>query len=174
MAAGRRAAAFFVFAGLFLAAFSIGAETPVSEEEAQEFLEKFQSLIEGIDALGIFQNNVQIALPMFIPGFGIAWGLFSAWQTGVAFAALVTAIPAIAEMQPITIMIGSSFGVMELVAYSIGMSRSVLLIHKIIKKNSIKRDYVVIGIEVAIVIAILLAAGFLEAFLILEEVGGGM
>lgn len=172
MAARQRAAAFFVFVGLFLGAYTVGTEMPVSDEEAAQFLEEFQKLIEEIDALGIFQNNAQIAIPMFIPGFGIGWGLFSAWQTGFAFAALATAVPAIAEIPPLTILLGSSFGLMELVAYSIGMSRSVLLIHKIIKRNSIKRDAVVIGIEVAIVVGLLLMAAFLESAEVLEQLGG--
>jgi hypothetical protein len=55
---------------------------------------------------------------------------------------------------------------MELVGYSIAMSRSLLLIHKIIKKIPIKNDYKIIGIEVGIVVGLLLAGGFLEAYLI--------
>ena len=55
---------------------------------------------------------------------------------------------------------------MELTAYSIGMSRSFLLIHKIIKKISIKQDAKIVGIEIAIVAGLLLAGGFLEAYMI--------
>ena len=55
---------------------------------------------------------------------------------------------------------------MELVAYSIGISRSYLLIYKIIKKISIKTDYKITVIEVGIVLGLLLAGGFLEAYLI--------
>jgi hypothetical protein len=71
---------------------------------------------------------------------------------------------------------------MELVAYSLGISRSYLLIYKIIKKISIKKilldDYKIIAIEVGIVLGLLLAGGFLEAYLIetmempvLDEIG---
>ena len=55
---------------------------------------------------------------------------------------------------------------MELVAYSIAMSRSLLLINKIIKKISIKDDYKIVGIEVGIVAGLLLAGGFLEVYMI--------
>ena len=55
---------------------------------------------------------------------------------------------------------------MELTAYSIGMSRSFLLINKVIKKISIKQDAKIVGIEIAIVAGLLLAGGILEAYMI--------
>ena len=54
------------------------------------FMSEFEELVLDIDGFGIFTHNTTIALPMFIPGFGVAWGLFSAWSTGFAFAAIVT------------------------------------------------------------------------------------
>ena len=76
--------------GLFSAAYQIGAMTEVDEEEALAFLEEFQEIVDDIDSVGIFVHNSMIALPMFIPGFGVGWGLFSAWSTGYAFASIVT------------------------------------------------------------------------------------
>ena len=67
---------FFIFLGIFSAAFAIGAEVQVSEEESAIILEQLESLIGEIDAIGIFSHNTTLALPMFIPGFGIAWGAF--------------------------------------------------------------------------------------------------
>ena len=64
---------FFVFLGIFSASFAVGAEIKVSEEESKIILEQFESLIGEIDAIGIFSHNTSLALPMFIPGFGIAW-----------------------------------------------------------------------------------------------------
>ena len=76
---------FFVFLGIFSASFAIGAEVKVSEEESKIILEQFETLIGNIDAIGIFSHNTTLALPMFIPGFGIAWGAFAAFSTGMAF-----------------------------------------------------------------------------------------
>jgi len=76
---------FFVFLGIFSASFAVGAEIKVSEEESKIILEQFESLIGEIDAIGIFSHNTSLALPMFIPGFGIAWGAFAAFSTGIAF-----------------------------------------------------------------------------------------
>lgn len=60
----------------------------IADEESSAFLDEFGELMESIDAVGIFVNNIVIALPMFIPGFGVAWGLFSGWSTGYAFASI--------------------------------------------------------------------------------------
>jgi len=138
----------------------------VSLEDAELFMEEFDKLIEDIDGPGIFLHNSMIALAMFVPGAGVGWGLFSAFQTGQAFAAIALLVPVIAGIHPLTLLYASPFGLMELVAYSIGISRSYLLIYKIIKKISIKTDYKIIVIEVGIVLGLLLAGGFLEAYLI--------
>ena len=152
--------------GLFTASYQIGALSEVPQEDAEAFLEEFEELIEDIDGPGIFFHNLVIGLPMFIPGFGIAWGFFTSWQTGYAFAALVSIIPQLSEVPALALLYLSPFGMMELVAYSIAMSRSLLLIHKIIKKISIKDDYKIVGIEVGIVVGLLLAGGFLEVYMI--------
>ena len=138
----------------------------VPQEDAEAFLEEFQALIEDIDGPGIFTHNLMIGLPMFIPGFGIAWGFFTSWQTGYAFAALVVTTPFLAEIPSLALLYLSPFGIMELTAYALGMSRSFLLIHKIIKKISIKQDAKVVGIEIGIVVGLLLAGGLLEAYMI--------
>ena len=111
----------------------IGTESKLSDEETQSFLKEFQKAVEGIDAIGIFEHNASVALPMFIPGFGLAWGAFAAWSTGLAFGALVSTTPALAKVPPLALLYLSPFGLMELAAYSIGMSRSFLLIIAILR-----------------------------------------
>jgi len=162
----QRLIVFFIFMGLFSTSYYIGSQTEVSQEDAEAFMEEFDELIEDIDGIGIFLHNSLIALAMFVPGAGVAWGLFSAFQTGLAFSAIALLSPEIAEIHPLALLYASPFGIMELVAYSLGISRSYLLIYKMIKKISIKPDYKIIIIEVGIVLGLLLAGGFLEAYLI--------
>ena len=157
---------FFIFAALFSLSYWIGAMMEVSEEDALVFKEEFDSLIEDIDGFGIFLHNSMIALPMFIPGFGVAWGFFSSWSTGQAFSALALLVPQISDIHPLAILYLSPFGIMELTAYSLAMSRSYLLIKKIIKKISINQDFKIISIEVGIVLGLLLSGGFLEMYMI--------
>ena len=163
----------FIFVGIFMASFSIGAEIKISDEDAKVFLKEFQTAVEGIDAIGIFVHNSSIALPMFIPGFGIAWGLFASASTGLAFSALASTTPILAKIPPITILIASPFGAMELVAYSIGMSRSFILVWAIIKKNPIKQEIRPTLIEIGIAVALLLAGGFIE-YAMIKQFGSGL
>ena len=157
---------FFVFLGIFSASFAIGAEVQVSEEESAIILEELESLIGEIDAVGIFSHNTLLALPMFIPGFGIAWGAFAAFSTGMAFSVLQGANPMLANIPSLTILFMSPFGLMEIAAYSIAMSRSYMIVHKMIKRMPIRPDFRVIGLEVAILIGLLLAGGFIEYYFI--------
>ena len=153
---------FFVFLGIFSASFAIGAEVQVSEEESAIVLEEFETLLAEIDAVGIFSHNTLLALPMFIPGFGIAWGAFAAFSTGMAFSVLQDANPMLENIPSLTILFMSPFGLMEIAAYSIAMSRSYIIIHKMIKRMPIRPDLRVIGLEIAILIGLLLVGGFVE------------
>jgi len=157
---------FFIFLGIFVAAFQIGSMISVSEEDAAAFMAEFEELILDIDAFGIFTHNLTIALPMFIPGFGVVWGIFSAWSTGFAFAAIATTIPEIGDIPPLSILFLSPFGLMEITAYSIGISRSFILIRAVIKKVSLTSFLKPTVIEIGIVVALLLVGGYLEFFMI--------
>ena len=138
----------------------------VSEEEASLFMSEFEELVLDIDAFGIFTHNTTIALPMFIPGFGVAWGLFSSFSTGFAFAAITTTVPELTQIQPLSILFLSPFGLMELTAYSLGISRSFILIVTIIKKKNLILFIKPTGIEIAIVIILLLIGGYVEFYMI--------
>ncbi len=157
---------FFIFLGIFAAAYQIGSMTSVSEEEANTFMSEFKELVLDIDALGIFVHNTTIALPMFIPGFGVAWGLFSAWSTGFAFAAIASSIPEVGEIPPLSILFLSPFGLMEVFAYSLGISRSFILIRAVSKKINLIPFIKPTVIEIGIVAALLLAGGYLEFYMI--------
>lgn len=109
----RRILIFLIFIAIFSVSYSIGSESNISEEDSKSFVKDFQHTVEGIDAIGIFTHNTTVALPMFLPGFGIAWGSFAAWSTGLAFKALVSTTPALAKLPPLAIIYLSPFGVME-------------------------------------------------------------
>jgi len=170
-----RISTFFIFLGIFAAAYQIGSMTSVSEEEAEAFMSEFEELVLDIDAFGIFTHNTIIALPMFIPGFGVAWGVFSAWSTGFAFAAIVSTVPEIGEIPPLSILFLSPFGLMEVVAYSIGISRSFILIRAVSKKINLTPFIKPTAIEIGIVLILLLAGGYLEFYMIeLAQTGSSL
>ena len=157
---------FFIFLVIFTVIFQLGSMSAVSEEEANMFMEEFEKLVLDIDAFGIFVHNTTIALPMFIPGFGVVWGLFSAWSTGYAFAAIVTSMPEIADISPLSILFLSPFGLMEIFAYSLGISRSFILIKAVITKSNLSQFIKPTSIEIGIVIILLLVGGYVEFYMI--------
>lgn len=162
----KRIITFFIFLGIFTGAYQIGSLSTINQEEAEAFMKEFEDLVLDIDAFGIFTHNITIALPMFIPGFGVVWGIFSAWSTGYAFASIATTAPILANIPPLSILFLSPFGLMELTAYSMGISRSFILIRAISKKLPLTQFIKPTIIEIAIVITLLLAGGYLEFYMI--------
>ena len=165
---------FFIFTAILTVVYGTSAVTSEhTEEEIEEVMSFFEEIIDTIDGIGIFVHNVMIALPMFIPGFGVAWGLFSAYSTGFAFSAIAAANTDVAQLNPLAILL-TPFGLMEMAAYSIAMSRSTLLAKNVFQKNweLIKNEKLILSIEIGIVIALLLIGGIVEMWMI--ETAQGM
>ena len=159
---------FFIFTAIFTVVYGTSAVTSEpTEEEIQEIMDFFDEIVGTIDGIGIFVHNTTIALPMFIPGFGVAWGLFSAYSTGFAFSAIAAANTDVAQLNPLAILL-TPFGLMEMAAYSIAMSRSTLLAKNVFQKNweLIKNEKLILSIEIGIVIALLLIGGIVEMWMI--------
>jgi len=157
---------FFIFVGLFSLAYQIGAMTTPDEEDADAFMLEFEKLVEDIDGIGIFVHNTSLSLPMFIPGLGVGWGLFSAWSTGYAFAVISSIHTQLEQTPPLTILYLSPFGLMELVAYSMAISRSYIIIKNITKKSNLILLIKPTIIEISIVVGLLFSGGLLEHYLI--------
>ena len=166
MMIGNRFVSFFVLMAIFSAVFAISAEIPLPEEEVEMIMEEFEEMVEGIDAFGIFVHNTALSLPMFIPGFGIIWGMFSAFSTGVAFSAIKSVNPLVEQIPALSILFMTPFGLMEVAAYSLAMSRSYILMHKIIKKITIRNDIRVTLVEILILLGLLLTGGYVEWYMI--------
>jgi len=156
----------FVFVGLFTASFQIGANTELSLEDSLAILYDMENTMENIDAMGIFFNNLSIGLPNFIPGFGPAWGLYSGWSTGVAVSGIWSMSPDLSDISPLVIFYATPFGFMELIAYSIGMSRGAFLIFSFVKRHSMKPILMWTGVEIGIVVALLAVGGVMEIIMI--------
>lgn len=168
----RRFAFIGIAAAVFAIAYSAGAASTMSDEEAKNLKDLFGKQVEGIDAIGIFLNNFWIAFLMFIPAFGIFIGMFSAYSTGLVFKALAQTTPQIADLSPL-IILATPFGMMEVISYGIAMSQSVILLNEIVRKKSLKTIFripVLIPtlIQLGIVAALLFAGAFVEFYMIKE------
>ncbi len=169
----RRLLLFFLATAAFASVYQLGAMSDVGEEEAEAFLEEFGKIVEGIDAVGIFLHNTSLALPMFLPGFGIVWGMFSAWSTGYAFASIAAANPvALAGIPPLAVLFLSPFGLLELAAYSIAVSRSFLLAARLLRRKPLMPVLPVVGLEVVAVAGLLLVGALVE-FQMIESLMAG-
>ena len=170
----KRIILFFIFTAIFTVVYGTSAVTSEpTEEEIEEVMSFFEEIIDTIDGIGIFTHNTTIALPMFIPGFGVAWGLFSAYSTGFAYSAIAAANPDLAQLNPLAVLL-TPFGLMEMASYSLAMSRSTLLAKDVFQKNwnQIKTDKLIISIEIGIVVTLLLIGGIVEMWMI--ETAQGM
>jgi uncharacterized membrane protein SpoIIM required for sporulation len=137
----------------------------VGASQAEFIKTHFQQQIKGINQYGIFANNLKVALGMFIPGFGIALGGFSAFSTGLVFNAIAQTSPALSSMSPLIVFL-TPFGILEIIAYGIAISRSGILCYQLIKdtnKRNTWRKYVIPTIiEIGIVVTILFIGAIIE------------
>jgi uncharacterized membrane protein SpoIIM required for sporulation len=166
----RRLLFVLIGAGVFFGVYSIGAEVEMTPEEAEEVRDAFDEQIQDIDDVGIFLNNIRIALGMFVPGAGVALGVFSAYATGNVFAAIAQDSPALQGVPPQLILI-TPFGIMEVFSYGLAMSRSALLVYYFIKRRPWREYAMPTLVEIGIVVAVLLAAAVIEWWMI-QEFGG--
>ena len=153
---------------VFLISFTVGTLVTFDEFTSQELKEQFQNKIKNIDSLGIFFNNFLISILMFIPGIGIAFGLFSGFSTGNIFVIITRDLPI--QIPPLLVFL-TIFGIMELVSYGIAISRSYLLLISIIKRTNIKENLIYTGIEIGIVSIILFVSAIIEWDLIRQSGG---
>jgi hypothetical protein len=161
---------------VFMITFSAGAAINISKKEAEDLKGQLTKQIIGIDQNGIFINNIKVALGMFIPAVGIAIGISSGFSTGIVFSAMAKTSPILNNIPPLIILF-TPFGIMEVFAYGLAMSRSGLLIYQLVKKKSFhdfffyvktKNLYAIVSltiptiVEVGIVAVILFVGAIIE------------
>src|SRR6188472_627950 len=152
----------------FLIFFIIGTSVTLDESTSTLLKEQFQNKIKNIDSVGIFLNNFLISVLMFLPGIGIAFGLFSGFSTGNIFMIITRGLPI--QVPPLLVFL-TIFGIMELVSYGIAISRSYLLLIHVLKRSRIKENLVHTAIEIGIVAIILLFSAIIEWDFIVQSGG---
>lgn len=149
---------------VFVVSYYVGATMPLAEKDAEEIRTGFLEEIENIDETGIFLNNIKVALAMFVPGVGVGIGIFSGLSTGEVYNAFALVTPELAETNPLSVL-ATPFGMLEVFAYGLAISRSGMLVAQLVKKEerkSWKQFSLATAIEVAIVIALLIIGSVVE------------
>jgi uncharacterized membrane protein SpoIIM required for sporulation len=144
----------------FLIAYSAGAAVHMGKQQTADLRQHFAEQIKGIDQNGIFINNAKIALGMFMPAAGIGLGVISGFYTGMIFTAIAQT-STLNNVPPLIILI-TPFGIMEVFAYGIAISRSGIFIYQLAKKKPWREYVMPILIEVGIVILVLLVGAVIE------------
>lgn len=148
--------AMLFFLALFQLGFSIKIDKPFSEELSKNFIEQ----IRDINEIGIFLNNLKIALVMFIPLAGIVIGGFSAFSTGLIFNS-ITNLSNVQYPNPLIVFL-TPFGILELVSYGIGLSRGGIFLCEILKRRISKKSIVHLLVEIVLVSIMLFIGALIE------------
>jgi hypothetical protein len=151
---------------IFIIAYSVGAIfVKININEAEIIERHFQQELRGINQYKIFINNFRVALGMFVPGFGVALGMFSGFSTGLVYNAVSHTSPLVSHISPLIVFL-SPFGILEIIAYGIAISRSGILSYQLIKDRNKRKtwhEYVIpTVIEVGIALLILFIAAITE------------
>jgi hypothetical protein len=146
---------------VFVIAYFIGAGTDIGKNETENLRDQFNKQVKDIDQNGIFVNNLRISLGMFIPTLGMGLGIFSGFSTGLMFNVIAESSTLLNNISPLLILV-TPFGVMEVFAYGLAMSRSGMLTYQIIKKKQWREYIIPTIIEIGIVITVLLIGATIE------------
>lgn len=155
---------FFIAMLFFLGIFYLGFSFRMDESFSKELSKNFINQISDIDEFGIFLNNLKIALVMFIPVIGLVMGTISGFSTGLVFNSIMN-LSDVTYSNPLVIFL-TPFGILELAAYGLAISRSCILFFEILKKKFTKKSLFYLLIEVALVSGMLFVGAIIEWMMI--------
>jgi len=158
---------------IFIAAFitlsailAYSSTVQLSQSEAQSL----SQTVEGINGtvLGIFENNVQIALLEFIPGFGPVYGAYSSYGTGLALAALAesNSTVGISGFELFLVLLLTPIFWIEFSCYSLAVEESLAVIISFKNHDFRSREWKWLVCSILFVVATLFVSARLEVDLI--------
>ncbi|MBX5327852.1 MAG: stage II sporulation protein M [Candidatus Bathyarchaeota archaeon] len=159
----------FVIAVFFIISVIVtiaGTLIPLSAAEADEIndtVNQTRNTLNNMPLLNqvtfIFGNNFFICLLAFIPIAGIFLELYALFSTGITIAGLSYGLahPSLVFLNLLVL----PFGLLEFIAYSIGISEGVWLFWRIIKHRG-RKELVYASMFITICALLLLAAAFIE------------
>ncbi|MGA8915096.1 MAG: hypothetical protein WB474_03805, partial [Nitrososphaeraceae archaeon] len=98
---------------------------------------------------------------MFLPGIGALFGIFSGYSTGTIFSAITHDSVSHSYISPLIILL-TPFGMMEVFCYGLAISRSLILLFSLVKKENLAKQLKSILIEIGIILVILFLAAIIE------------
>jgi hypothetical protein len=123
---------FTIFLIVIVVIISLGASTPLVEEDGANLLEEFQRLVPEPSAFFILSNNLRAAYLMMIPAVGLIVGPVAMYNTGM----VLSVAAAHADTHGLWLLLGillTPFAWLEFFAYSAAMTQGVFLIRGFLK-----------------------------------------
>ena len=133
----------------------------MSSSEVNDLKNRFMNQIKDIDQTGIFINNAKIGLGMFVPLLGVGLGIFSGFSTGMVFNAIAATSANLNDIPPLLILI-TPFGLMEIVAYGLAISRSGMLFYSLLKRKHWREYLLSTLVEIGVIVILLLSGAIIE------------
>ena len=160
-----RVTIFLVVFVVLTVAVAYASTLPISQSNAQGLNSQVQSI--PATTVGIFSNNVRIALVEFIPVVGPIFGVYTSYSTGVAIAAISQA-DSQSQMSGIVLflllMLTPIFW-LEFFSYSLAVEESISLIVSI-RSRDLKREWKWLVASILAVAIVLFFSARLESSLV--------
>jgi len=147
---------------------SIGAVTPLSNQEADSINHELNKTRENASVQYIFGNNLMICLLMFVPIVGPILGMWVLYNTGLVIAA-ESMLPSMHGIPPLLVLftlLVFPFAWLEFLSYSTAFAESVWLVRRI-QQGRTRRELRNAAILIAIVTVALLLAAIIEMAMIM-------
>jgi uncharacterized membrane protein len=138
----------------------------LTESQAESLNQGVQGL--GHSSIGIFENNVLIALAEFVPGFGPVLGIYTSYSTGLVTAAEAQANPSSGVTGPEALLITMLTPIfwLEFFCYSLAVEESISLIVSFKRKDFFSSEWKWLAGSVLMVVTTLFVSAKLETDLI--------
>jgi uncharacterized membrane protein SpoIIM required for sporulation len=158
--------------GIYIAVFVVltvimGYASTVSmpQSEAISLYQQISSI--SPTTLGIYENNIKVALIEFVPGFGPIYGVLSAYDTGLIVSA-TGQIPNATTTGPesFVILLLTPIFWMEFSCYALAVEESISIIVSLVKKDFLKEEWKWLFGSLLFVAAVLLISARLESSMI--------
>jgi len=158
---------------IFLVVFVVlsGAVADASAQPLpQSYAQSLNSQVQSIPAttIGIFLNNVKIALVEFVPLVGPIYGAYTSYSTGVAIAAISQANPKaqISGLESFLILMLTPIFWLEFFCYSLAVEESISLIISLGKRDLVRGEWKWLVASILAVVVVLFFSARLEASLV--------
>jgi hypothetical protein len=156
----------FIFAVIVT---TVGTWAPLEEQEAKEIGDELNQTVESLKTHNavlqyIFGNNFMLALLMFIPIVGVAFGTYILYNTG----AIIAAIAISNEVPPALYLIAlflTPVAWFEFIAYSAAMAESIWLTYRLWRRRG-KHELINACKFISVCAIILLVSAVIETIMI--------